>query len=168
MSITDNRLNRARIPFKIRTPEGNQEYQTRPLSDADMDEINAWIRSTYMERMEQSVANLTNEVMIKAAAEAALRVVATLDMMDGGQGSRMIACIDGLSRVLWQSMRDDHPELTHAELKRLLLVDPENASRGADHWQSVNMGATKQSPGEGQSRNARRRAAQKRKKSTGH
>lgn len=139
----DTRLTRSRVPIEFRDAKGKKKVlQTRALSDDDMIEIDDWLRREYMRRVEASISDLTNETLRERMVATAVRNVATLGMLDGRDGSAMVATVDGLSRILWQSMREDHEELTHQGLKRLLMADPANMTTGQEHWTEINIGKT--------------------------
>lgn len=172
MSNSDPRLNRTRVPLYLVDENGrDREYQTRPLSDGDMDEINAWLRSEYLRRIEEGLKGVQNPKVADLMLDRALSTVTTIDFLDNGPGSKMVGTVDGLSRLLWQSMREDHPELTHERLK-LILMQPENVKRGQRHWIQTNLGAGREAkkpagePGRGREE-PRRRKPRRRPKSTG-
>lgn len=146
--MTDPRLNRARTPLYLYDEDGvEREYQGRPLSDGDMDELNCWLRSEFIRRAEQSLSGISDESLRYRILQGSVREAVKIDFMDGSIGTEMVGGIDGLSRLLWQSLREDQPKLTHEGVKRMLMRD-ENTKRGERFWTRLNLGEDDEDEGE--------------------
>lgn len=100
------------------------EYRMSPLSDRDIAELDEWVQIRYV-----------NLVLASLPAEAeqeerdALRVRAAREALGmtwmSGEGARLMATVDGVTRLLWQSLRREHPDIKEEDLRRL-LYSPEN------------------------------------------
>jgi len=135
----DPRLTGAVVPVTLVQKDGTEfELRSKALSDRDMDEIDAWLRQEYMRRIEDATKLCAPEVKAAMLAQACA-AVAVINFMDGGLGSRMIASISGLARLVWQSTRQEHPTLGFNDVKQLLL-NSENRNRARKSWEDTNLG----------------------------
>ena len=138
----DPRLTNAATPIMLLDANGAAfELLSRPLSDRDMDEIDSWLRQEYLQRLESALSVCEQPATKAMMITQACTLVTNIHFMDGGIGSRMIASVPGLSRLVWQSARADHPKLTYSEVRQLLL-NTENRTRAKKTWEDVNLGPT--------------------------
>lgn len=147
MTTRDNdpRLTGAATPLTLEGDDGETiELSTRPLTDRDMDELDAWLRREYVARLEAATEgaseSMRRDVMIHVAS-----TVPSVHFMDAGIGSRMIASPVGLARLIWQSCRRDQPDLKFARLKSM-LIRVDNRKKARRHWEDQNIGPSS-SPG---------------------
>lgn len=142
MNTRDNdpRLTRAVVPLYLNDENGEeQEFLSRPLSDKDMDEIDAWLRREFVKRVEDAISPSSSKVMVQAAAGQIVATVPTISFMDGAIGSRMASSTVGLSRIVWQSLRAEHPNLAFHRIKALLMNES-NRKASQKHWRDTNVG----------------------------
>lgn len=141
----DPRLTGAVVPVMLTQADGSEfELRTKALSDRDLDEVDAWLRQEYMRRVEDSIKVCSAQTK-NAMLSQACGLVASINFMDGSIGSRMIASVNGLARLVWQAARAEHPELTYANVKHL-LVNEENRKQARKTWEDTNLGPMGKAP----------------------
>jgi hypothetical protein len=99
-----------------------REYFLSPLSDRDIEELNYWLQD---QMIQMAVRNMAPELPQRTRDElmdAAMRQAAHLSWMSG-EGSKQMRSLSGVARVAWQGLRRRHPELTHDDVKKLIM-DP--------------------------------------------
>lgn len=136
--MSDSTLASARRPIRF----GNTEYLASPLTDRDIAELDEWIQEHYIDLARRSLRSSTSEADRELTMRVAMREALTLTWLSG-QGARIIGTIDGLTRLLWQMVQHNHPNVTPAQL-RAHLTDPrtlqENISRINDTFEKLNVG----------------------------
>lgn len=133
----------ASMPITI----GKRTFEMRPLTDRDVDEINNWLRSTFIQMARNAftpdMKSSEREEMLGVAMSKARK----LSFMSG-EGAEVIGSIDGVSRVLWQGCRSKHPTLTFEEFYghvfALKDISPEDLAHDIEAsmliWQEINVG----------------------------
>jgi len=137
----------ASYPIKI----GDKTYEMRPLTDRDVDEINNWLRSTFIQMARNSFTPDMKAAEREETLSVAMSRARKLSFMSG-EGAEVIGSIDGVSRVLWQGCRSKHPTLTfeefYAEIFRLKDKSAQDLANDIEAsmliWQEINVG--KQAP----------------------
>ncbi len=98
-------------------------YQTSPLTDRDIDELDEYVRSQVLENAKKSAeTDGTSPEMAKLLISTALEKSVTVTWMSG-IGAAMMATPAGMTRLVWQSLKKCHPGLTLEEVWKKLL-DP--------------------------------------------
>jgi len=126
---------------------GDRAYDMSPLTDKDIDEVDNWLRSTYLQTARLGLEGL-NEEERQELLGVALKTARGLSFMSK-DGAKIAGSLDGVTRVVWQGLKVNHPSLTYdafkAEIFALKKVDAEKL--GADLllamsiWSEINVGA---------------------------
>lgn len=129
-----NDLTAARKPIKL----GGREFLMTRFSDRDISEIDQWLRARIIRDARESLdANSTHSERAEIL-EIAMRMAAVTSMYSP-IGARMIATVDGMAKMLLQSIHRDHPNET-VESLRQLLFDQENLDVVNQEWKDLNTG----------------------------
>lgn len=93
-------------PFPITF--GSQTYSMSPLRDTDIDEINNWLRASYIkmarESIDASMSKVEREELLGVAMDRARRI----SFMEGN-GSDLVSSLEGFIRIFWQGIKRNHP-----------------------------------------------------------
>lgn len=112
-------------------------YLMAPLTDADMAELDNWIRARAIAAARESLPPGTSEderrVTIAAAVEAAMGLTWTR-----GAGSRHMGTLQGTAQVLWMGLRGNHPELTPLAIFAALRRNPKELDEASDVFALLN------------------------------
>jgi hypothetical protein len=93
--------------------------QMKPLSDKDISEMDLWVRVRYIRTAREAAEGLTPdryEQELRIAQMTAIQLSAF-----SGMGGKMIATVDGMARVIWQGIKDNHPEITEHRIRALMF-----------------------------------------------
>lgn len=99
-----------------------KEFHMSPLTDRDIDELDTWLQAQMVEIARASLKDDMSEREREEILGAAMREASRMTWLSG-DGARKMRTLRGVSRVLWQSLRRRHPELSHDEVKSMLM-DP--------------------------------------------
>lgn len=114
---------------------GDKTFRMSPLTDADMSEIDNWLRVRALRLARESVAGATaaerREVM-----QLALEFVPNISFTQHS-GAEMMGTLDGVARLLWQGIQHNHPDVTLAEIQSRILK-PETLQFAMDTWTLLN------------------------------
>lgn len=134
--------------------------QMLPLSDCDISELDLWVQTKYIRMARAAAADIPVEQR-NNEIEIAQRTAAGMSAFTGA-GARMIASVDGMARVVWQSTHKRHPDITEARIRELLFnptnMDEANAVFAAANFQQP----PDKKPGEKRGRALSRKELQKR------
>lgn len=129
----------ASLPLEfVETVDGKTRkvyLQMSPLSDVDISELDLWVQTRYIRMARQAAADLPQEKQ-GAEIEIAQRTAAGLSAFSGA-GARMIASVNGMARVVWQSIHAKHPEVSEERIK-FLLFNPANLSEANAAFKAAN------------------------------
>jgi len=150
----EDRINAASSP--LRFADGT-EYQMSPLTDRDISELDEWVRVRFINLAMRSLPAETSEAERAAARMQATHEALTLTWMSG-RGAQHMASVDGMTRLVWQSVKRNHPGVTEDELRRHLFSQ-ENIAAVQLQFRRLNMPETNADP----PRPARRRERKTRK-----
>lgn len=120
---------------------GDKSYQMSPLDDKDVAEIDNWLRSRVIRIARDSLTADMDEDTRQLIMGAAISHVSTLSMLSSN-GAKTISSIDGFTRLMWQGIRKNHPDVTEAEIRKE-LTDPKNLRTMLDEFDLINEGAKK-------------------------
>ena len=81
--------------------------------------------------------NASREVRDETLA-VAMREARALDFFTG-EGARSLRDLKAVARVVWQSLRREHPELTHDQVRKM-LTDPRTIDHAMAVWRELNVG----------------------------
>lgn len=128
-------------------------FRASPLADIDLVELDIWVQSRYIRTARIAARDLPQEERDREIDIAQQRA-STMSAFSG-QGARMIATIDGMSQVVLQSVRRNHPDIT-AERLRYLLTNPANLAEANDIFHRANAGQAVKKTAGAKSKKARR------------
>ena len=114
-----------------------REFIVHPLNDRDIEELNVWLRAKHLRMVRASFDEDTTEADKNRIELIAQRVAIGLTWMHG-QGAAIMASPVGLARILWQSTRRDHPEMTMDEFNSLMF-NPANVDEVNAAFESLNV-----------------------------
>lgn len=100
-------------PFPITM--GGKTYNMSPLTDKDIDEIDNWLKATYLQTARLGLVGLTpseREELLGIALDKARALTFT-----SRDGAKIASTIEGTTRVLWQGLKKNHPEISYDEFK---------------------------------------------------
>ena len=144
---------------------GGQEYFLSPLSDEDNEELNNWLRASFIQMARESLPDGATREEREETLGIALREARALSWFSH-DGSRVVKTIDGVARVLWQSLKKRHPDLTHARVRKL-ITDPATIDYVMSVWREANVGnAVKGGTQDGSPKANRRSRRRPRRRST--
>lgn len=146
-------LTAASSPLKLR----DLELNLSPLSDKDIEELDEWVQSRFLDRVRVSLKGASPEER-RESLEIAMQQSVTLTWMSG-LGAKILATVPGMARLVYQSALKRHPNITYEEI-RARVVDPEDVERINYKFAKLNgMSATG-----GPTARPRRKAAKKRRR----
>ncbi len=100
-----------------------KEYLVSPLRDIDLVELDEYVRSVHIQTAVNATLNAPQDAK-RIAIERAVDYASSITFMSP-QGAAIVKSSDGVARILWQGVKQNHPDMTHAEL-RALMYSPEN------------------------------------------
>lgn len=93
---------------------GDKTFYVCPLSDKDITELTNWVRGHYINSAKQA----NDENVLRIAIEQASTLFAFT-----GQGAKILATVEGMSKLVQVMARKNHTQLTESELMQLILDD---------------------------------------------
>jgi hypothetical protein len=100
-------------------PLKGKEYRLKPLTDIQIEEINTWVRGQHV-RIAVSAAKGLPADEYDRVIQVALRDAHGLAWNEG-LGLEIVGEPTGLAYIVWQSIRAEHPDLTHDDVRGLLM-----------------------------------------------
>lgn len=128
----DPALTGAGVPLAI----AGQEFQMHSLSDKDFVELDEWIRQRMMKTALASLAGITDSTLRAEIIQNATIAASTATWLSG-PGVKILSTVDGVSRMLWQSVKKGNPNVTHADL-RSLCFDRDNVEEIVTTFNRIN------------------------------
>lgn len=116
---------------------GGVEYMLSPLGDDDIEELNQWLRSRVIQMAQQSLTDDMSPEVRREILSLAIDKARQLSWISGA-GAAEMATLEGLSRVVWQGLRRNHPELTHAQVRKL-IIDKKTVEYAMAVWRELNL-----------------------------
>jgi len=104
---------------------GGKTYRMSPLQDRDVAELDNWLRSRIIRMARDSLAADEPEDMKRITMEAAIRFAQGLTWISG-EGAQVMDTIDGISRIVWQGVYHNHPEVSYEEVRRSMFQEKDN------------------------------------------
>ena len=102
----------AGTPIKL----GDVTYLVSPLSDKDLIELDEFVRFVHV----NAAVNSAPAAMKDRALEIAIKQASSLSFMSP-DGAAIIKNHNGISRILWHGIRHNHPEVTHEQIRELVV-----------------------------------------------
>lgn len=101
------------------TFEDGTSYLMSPLSDRDIDEIDLYLQSRIIEISRAAIPPDATREDREIFASAALREASNVSMLSG-RGVGLLSTVGGMTRLVWQSIKRNHPDVTLNELREQL------------------------------------------------
>lgn len=130
--MADN-LTKAARPLKF---VDGTEYRMSPLSDKDIEELDSWVQSEFLATARKAAEGASEEEY-ERLMRVAMQEAMGLTWMSG-PGAKRMATVYGMTRLCWQSVKRNHPDVTFDEL-RTKLFDPANIRRLREEFQRLNV-----------------------------
>ena len=116
---------------------GGTQYLMSPLTDRDIAQLDEWIRTRLLQTVRQSLKDQDvddddYEREMRIAQKSALSLTWL-----SGEGAKILGTVDGMSRLVLQSVGRNHPELDLESIRKMLL-DPSNMNEVNDAFRRVN------------------------------
>lgn len=99
------------------------ELTPRPISLQVGDSLDYWIRRRYVRAVELTVADVEDELAKRLAIVEATKEAQKLTWTNR-EGMQFLNCIEGMSLLLYLTVKDSNPALTLASLQDLLAYAP--------------------------------------------
>jgi cytochrome c553 len=129
---TSQILTSAKFPIEL----DGKEFLMSPLNDQDIAELDLWMSSYYLKMVRASLEDETNQALRDETIRVASREALSLSIMTR-DGQKILATVNGMTRLLWQSIKLNHPNVTVHEL-RAMLLSKENMTRVNEAFAKTN------------------------------
>jgi hypothetical protein len=112
-----------------------------PLTDKDIAELDNWLQSRVVEIAVRAIPQNAPAALREELLTIALKHATSMSWMTG-EGAKQMGTIDGVSRVLWQSLKKEHPDITH-DAVRSMMLDPRTIQYALVKFKDLNFGHIK-------------------------
>jgi len=123
-------------------------FQMSPLTDRDIAELDLWVQARIVQIARASLNGEPAEIR-EETLRLAMQTAAGASWMTG-MGARIMATVPGMTRLVWQSIKRSHPEITEEEVGQHLF-SPENIEHARETFDKLNLegkkGVKKKRPG---------------------
>lgn len=106
---------------------GDKTYFITKLTDLDMQELDLYVKKQFVQSVYDTLPESLSAEERQFAIQQAQITAAGLTFMSG-QGVKIMASVPGMTRLTWQLLHKEHPDLTIEELHDVLL-DPANIEK---------------------------------------
>lgn len=107
-----------------------------PLSDKDITELDNWVKSRYLHtqisNIPENISDDLKDRMIILAQQTAGTLCWYL-----GLGASIMASIDGMTQIIYQSAKNNHPDITYDIIHEKLL-SKDNYNKAEDTFAELN------------------------------
>ena len=141
-------------PAELKFADGTTYTMSR-LSDLDIAELDTWVQQYYLCMVRASLEDVSNEEKERVERLATLTALSLTWM--SGPGASLLASVRGMTRMVWQTVKKVHPDVTEDELRSHML-SPENIGRAQALFHELNVEDKK---GAKKRRQAREKAKEK-------
>lgn len=124
---------------------GDKEFMMSPLTDRDIEEVNNWLRGTFLRIVKESFDATWTPGDRDEALGAAIARARKMTFMSG-EGMELMRSSEAVARLLWQGVKKNHPNVTW-ELLQTELLDPETELLSGERvqvamkeWYELNVG----------------------------
>lgn len=138
----------ARLTFPLKI--GDKEYVCSALNDEGRENLDGWLRAQYVERAAAMIEALTNESDKRLALEVAFKEASKITFVSR-LGAEFLATVDGMTRLMYESIKPNQPDVTHKELRELFL-NPKNVRLANAVFKELNTAGTTGGPAEADSK----------------
>lgn len=118
---------------------GGQEFLLSPMTDADVGEMDRWIRDQFIGMVRDSIPADASVADRQAELALGYREAAGLSMLTG-TGAKLANSLTGWARIIWIGLRARHPEMTPAKVFSMLL-NASDLMSAQDAWEILNAGS---------------------------
>lgn len=112
------------------------ELNLSPLSDKDITELDNWVRARYLYIARSGISENATDEEKDRIERIAQQTAATLCWYLG-YGASIMACLDGLCRILYQAAQNNHKGLTYDDLHERLLQQTNNEKFANDAVEDI-------------------------------
>lgn len=119
------------------SPSGSITLWPEPLSDKDNVELDAWVRKYYLFTQRSSIPDGTDEYERDRIERIAQETASTLTWYSG-LGIRIMASVDGMTQIMYMSIRKQNPRITVEKIRSLLLTE-ENLEEANKAFEELNI-----------------------------
>lgn len=144
-----------RHPVKL----GDKTYFATALTDASLQSLDMWIRSKYVERAIELIKRAPPEDK-ETAYRVATQEAASLGWKSGF-GQQLMGTVEGVAQLLWEGVRENHPDVTVEELRKFLM-DGEAVHEANNAFRALNM--KEKEPTKGKAQTLKRSRSRKNKR----
>jgi hypothetical protein len=130
-----------------------------PVTDKDISELDEWVQARYIRIARDSLPSDASPEEREETIRIAMLQAQSLTWLSG-HGAKMIATVAGMTRLVWQSIRREHPDVTEEDLREHMF-SPENIEAANIAFKKLNSPSKK---GPKAKRNTKRAKARKKKK----
>lgn len=113
------RVSGAAVPLILINGGEEVEFMMSPLSDKDLSELTDFVQEYYLRMARRSAKNETSEERDRIE-RIAQREAVTLTWTSG-IGAKLIASVDGMARLVWQSVKKLHPDVSVTQLRAYMF-----------------------------------------------
>ena len=114
-------------------------YSLSPLTDRDIEEVNNWLRASVINMARDSLTSDMSKDERSEILGVAMKEARSLSWMHG-EGSKIITqSIDGVSRVMYQGVVKNHPNVTFADFLSNMYKDPSGVESSLAIWRELNL-----------------------------
>lgn len=139
-NIHDRKIAGAAEPIILIDYEGDKRPITlwpEQLGDKDSLELDAWVRAYYLYVQRSNIPeDLSEEVKVRA--ERVAQMTAAQLNWYSGEGIPIMASIEGMTQILYMSIRRRTPDISPDKL-RTLLMDDRNLDQVNDVFEKLNL-----------------------------
>lgn len=111
-----------------------------PLSDKENIELDAWVRAYYLYIQRSNIPENATDEEKDRIERIAQQIASTLNWYSD-QGIRIMASIEGMTQIMYMSIRKRSPELTPEKLRHLLM-DERNLDEANKAFEALNLSDT--------------------------
>lgn len=140
----------------------DKEFQMAPLSDLDIAELDQWLRARVFQIAIDSTPKDADEQTRRLIMESAQSVAVELTWMSP-EGAKQMRTLDGMSRLIWQSIKERHPEITHADVRKMMM-DPRTVDEAFSTFDLLNNSGE---PSKKKNRSGKRKAGRRQQQRKG-
>lgn len=114
---------------------GDQTFRMTPLQDRDYGEFEAWVQDKYISLFKRNLDGLSDDERQRQLDRAFDRAAEIGIHSD--EAMNAMCTIDGVSKLIWMSIRREHPDVTEEEIVTL-ITSPANIRQALDEIDNVN------------------------------
>lgn len=119
-------------------PDGDKEFTLtmRSLDDESLVAMDEWVRSRAMKTALSSIDSFAPGPARQSYIDQAIRTASSFTWMSG-EGAKIMGSIEGVAKMMHESVKQDHPDLTIDRVRRMFF-DSRNITRFNAHFKRLN------------------------------